>query len=47
MQTQRAAVKMLHDRIMLLVQYVTQVIQGKLEFWISRFRSALTIVSYK
>lgn len=29
LQTQRAAVKMLHDRILLLVQYVTEVIAGE------------------
>ena len=28
LQTQRAAVKMLHDRILLLVRYVTEVIAG-------------------
>ena len=28
LQTQRAAVKMLHDRILLLVKYVTDVIAG-------------------
>lgn len=30
LQTQRAAVKMLHDRISVLVQYVTEVIAGTL-----------------
>lgn len=30
LQTQRAAVKMLHDRIMLLVQYVSDAIAGSL-----------------
>jgi hypothetical protein len=29
LQTQKAAVKMLHDRILVLVQYVTEVIAGK------------------
>jgi len=32
LQTQRAAVKMLHDRIQLLVSYVASVIEGKLTF---------------
>lgn len=29
LQTQRAAIKMLHERILVLVQYVTEVIAGK------------------
>lgn len=29
LQTQRAAVKMLHDRIMVLVKYVADVVAGK------------------
>lgn len=30
LQTQRAAIKMLHERIMVLVKYVTEVVAGKL-----------------
>lgn len=29
LQTQRAAIKMLHERIVMLVKYVTEVIAGK------------------
>jgi hypothetical protein len=29
LQTQRAAIKMLHERILVLVQYVTEVIAGE------------------
>ena len=29
LQTQRAAIKMLHERILVLMQYVTEVIVGK------------------
>ncbi|KAI3622629.1 cop9 signalosome subunit 6 [Moniliophthora roreri] len=38
LQTQRAAVKMLHDRILVLVQYVTDVISGHLnmKFYIKK-----------
>ena len=37
LQSQRAAVKMLHDRILLLVEYVTEVIAGWFSLAINLF----------
>lgn len=38
LQTQRAAIKMLHERIVILVKYVTEVVAGK--FSCGRTRSS-------